>query len=424
MKKIMGLCFLLLILFALPACADGDFLIDERYVFTGMGRSYIQGYEPSVQNHVMTLCAPVASRAQGKITATLRADDESASPFRAASYTAAFPVGADGVCRVKMELTLDKSRKNGDYPATLTLSGVDAAGVAVTGDIPLLIRIRDGAPGEDLGAPELSNFDAALRVGEDGALTATVTNASKTKEMTGLTLRVADASGDIVPLGVMPMKLGDLRPGESASFRVPLSVRGNAAVSLHTLDITVGYRALNQYQEVKTSYTLPVSQDMRLETGGLQMASTIIRGDLCGLTLPLMNMGKGELRNVMVSLEMPDVTRTQSVLVGAIAPGETKQAKMSFSAGGGTTGEAHGQLTVAYEDAYGNAGSLSLPLSLTVEEPPVLAASAGAAKDAAERETPLLVYLLGGCCGALLLALILQGVLLGRKARKLEEDRL
>lgn len=424
MKRLIAI--LALLLAALPAGAEEAFVLDERYTFAGMSRSYIQGYGPTVSNHVMTLCAPIRSDAAGRITATLAADDESASPFKAPSATAMFAKGEDGVYRVKFEMALDKARQNGDYRATLTLTGADAQGRAMQGAIPLLIRVRDGLPNEDGGALELSDIAADLRVGEDGLLTATLANASKTKEMTRVTLTVTDASGDIVAPGAMPIKIADLKPGEKTAVGIPLSVRGDAAVRLHTLEFVLGYRALAQDAQAKISYTLPVAQDVRLAQGGVQMPSSIVQGDYVSLTLPLMNMGRGELRGVLATMDMPGVAREQSVLVGTIAAGETKQAKMSFQAGGQTLGAAEGTLTVAYEDAYGSAGSMTLPLSLTVEAPPARAANAaGEDADAQTREdSSLLICGLGGGCGALLLALVTQGAILRRRLRRLEEDKL
>ena len=72
-----------------------------------------------------------------------------------------------------------------------------------------------------------------------------------------------------------------------------------------------------------------MTQAIRLEHGDAQLPPAIA-GELGNLTLPLMNLGKGELSNILVKLETP-AANVQSVLVGSIAPGETKQAQLTFT---------------------------------------------------------------------------------------------
>lgn len=425
MKKLPTLCLLMLLLSVLPAAAQSDFAIDEMYIFTGMERSYLQGYIPSVQNHVMAFCAPVVSpRAEGRIIAALRMEDESVSPLKAGENTATFQKGNDGVYRVRLEVPLYRQRQNGDYPAVLSLRGADAAGRDMTAEIPFILRIRDGQANADGGEIELNDIAAELRVGEDGLLRAKIKNTSKSKEMRGISLSFSDARGDILPLGMMPVKLGALAPGGETSISIPLSVRGDAAVALHTLDFAIRYDALGARQEIHASCTLPVTQEMNLKQGGLQMPASIIQGDLLSLSLPLMNMGRGDVHNVLATLSLTNVTQGQSVLVGTIAPGDTRQANMTVLTGKQALGEVSGELLIQYEDAFGNAASFSLPVALTIEEPPVRRTAAVSEATEEKDEPPLLLYLLAGGCGALLLTLILQGVLLRRKIHRMEEEKL
>ena len=97
---------------------------------------------------------------------------------------------------------------------------------------------------------------------------------------------------------------------------------------------------------------MPVTQAIRLEQGGVQLP-VAIAGELGNMTLPLMNMGKGELQNVLVKLEMDGVLDAQSVLVGTMAAGETKQAKLTFTPRLDSVGTHSGTVTVTCEDAYG-----------------------------------------------------------------------
>ncbi|MBR4443446.1 MAG: hypothetical protein IKS52_09280, partial [Clostridia bacterium] len=172
------------------------------------------------------------------------------------------------------------------------------------------------------------------------------------------------------------------------------------------------------------TFTLPVSQEVRLEQGGVQAPPSVIQGDAAAFALPLMNLGRGELRNVVASLSLPGVVERQSVLVGAIAPGETKQAKISVTPGKDILGEVSGEISVAAEDAWGNETGFSLPISLTVEAAPEAKKEAETAADLVKEMVPGYVWPLAGACLTLLIALIVQGALLRGKIRRMEEEKL
>ena len=137
-----------------------------------------------------------------------------------------------------------------------------------------------------------------------------------------------------------------------------------------------------------------------------------------------MNMGRGELRNVLATLTLPGLCERQSVLVGTIASGESAQARLSFAADG-EAGTYTGVLRVTGEDVWGNESGFELPIELAVEPKPVKSAEDTASGGAGEEKmlSPL-VWGLGGGCALLLAALIVTSALLVRKIHRLEEDRL
>ena len=152
------------------------------------------------------------------------------------------------------------------------------------------------------------------------------------------------------------------------------------------------------------------------------MASSVIAGDSLTITLPLMNMGKADLVNVLATVSLPGVTERQSVLVGTITPGETRQAQIVVTPGKDVSGDFTGTLDVEGADQDGNPTSLSLPIALTVEERVEVTAADAVVE--AKKETPYLTYGLGGGCVLLLMVCIVQGAVLRRKIRRMEEDRL
>ena len=119
---------------------------------------------------------------------------------------------------------------------------------------------------------------------------------------------------------------------------------------------------------------------------------------------------------------MPGITERQSVLVGTIQPGETKQAQITLTAPKNALGESSGTVTVSGEDNDGNSVSFDLPVSLNVEE--AVKTDVFDNQTAAKQKTPASVIILSIVCAVLVAALIMQSILLRGKLHRLEEDRL
>lgn len=427
-KRFRLLLTTLIILLALcsHALAEDGFTLDESATIAGMNYlPWARGYEPTSDGETMTVCLPLRSdRAVGKITAALTVDDETVSPLRGEGVKLDVSPDQNGLYAVRLSARLLSGRINGDYAAAVRVTGKDADGAAVTADFPVVLRVRDGKASGAAMRPALESVSADLRVGEDGALTATLVNTDPYAEMRDILLTVSDASGEILSAGGDKLRLGSLMPNERVSVTYPLSVQPDAAVKAHTLNLTLTWTALGEAMSWTETYTLPVTQKIRLEHGALQGAASVVSGDTAAFTLPLMNMGRGDVRNVLATLTLPGLCERQSVLVGAIASGESAQARLSFAADG-EAGTYTGVFSVTGEDVWGNESGFELPVTLSVETRPVKSAEETASDDAAAgKKLSPLVWGLGGGCALLLAALIVISALLVRKIHRLEEDRL
>ncbi|MBQ8555431.1 MAG: hypothetical protein IJ438_06085 [Clostridia bacterium] len=424
-KRFALLCMTALFLIPTFALAEGAITLDEAAVFGDMPCSWQQGYEPVITGNTLNVHVPLqVSGVSGKVTAALYVDDEAASPLKTQGVSAAAYRGDSGTYNTIIKATLVRGRVNGDYPCTLIFTGQGSDGTAIRGEYRFVLHIRDGRMPEESLRPVISDVKADLRVGEDSALTFLLTNHSRHADLTSLTLRVTDASGDILPAGTDVLLLPDMAAGDVQTISIPLKVKTNAAVSLHTLKFDLSWTALDTPGTWTESFTLPVQQTLRLEQGGVQLATTLLQGEMATLTVPLMNLGRADLSNVMATLTLPGITERQSVLVGTLAPGETKQAKLTFIPGQSALGHYEGTLTITGEDAYGNTAAMTLPVETTVEEPVTITLNADGTQEEKAQTPPWLTIALGAGCGLLLLVCIIDGAVLRRKVRKLEEDRL
>ena len=414
---------LLIPIFVARAEEAPDFEIDQRRVLQGMNRSWLQGYEPKISNNVLSLVLPIlCDQAEGLIQAELLMPDEAISPFKPQSMAVKTQRAEGGLYAVRLNLELYADRKNGDYPCTVRLTGQTKSGRRLQADIPYTLRIRDGAPSTETLRMEIAELQSDFKVGEDGVLSFALKNPCQAAIFEGPVLHITDASGDIIPRDADVMYLPDLAPGESLEAQFPVTVLNKAAVSPHSLKFDLSWKVLGAAVTQTESYTLPVTQEMRLEQGGLKMASSVIAGDSVTLTLPLMNMGKADIINVMATVTLPGITDRQSVLVGTIAPGETRQAQITLTPGKHLSGDFDGSITVEGTDNDGNPASFSMPIQLTVEKR--METTAIDAQTQEEEKPPVLIYALGGGCALLLLCLIAQGVLLRKKIHRIEEERL
>lgn len=421
MKRL--ICIFLAVLLVLSASVTAfaaEFEIDRHAAIDGMSKSWYQGYEPSTSYHKMTIYLPIrAGSCVGDITVSLALDDPNV--FLLASDPKAVTVSPrDGIYPVKLVLSLKQHRRNGDYPATITVKGTDAAGKEIVETISYVIRIRDGCGSHETMAPVITDVAGSLDVGSDGCLRLTITNPTTTQSIMDGEITVTDPTGEILMSGSNRFSVPEILPGKSEVVTIPVTVTGNASISQHTLEVKLSYSCLGMSAQWKESFTVPVTQAIRLEQGGVQLPAAIA-GELGNMTLPLMNMGKGELQNVLVKLEMDGVLDAQSVLVGTMAAGETRQAKLTFTPQLDSVGTHSGAVTVTCEDAYGNTFSQTLDVTLTVDEPiPEAELEPEEEKEKLSAGTIVLIVL----CAALAAGLVAQGAILTKKLHTLEEERL
>ena len=419
-KTICILLTMLLVLSMSVTAFAAEFQIDQHSTIDGMNRSWYQGYAPSISYHKMTLCLPIrAASCVGDITVSLALNDPNV--FLLTSEPKPVTVSPkDGIYPVKLSLALERYRRNGDYPATITIKGTDETGKEIVETMPYIIRIRDGYGSHETMEPVITDVVGSLDVGREGSLSLTITNPTTTQSIMDGEITVTDSTGEILMSGSNRFLIPEILPGKSETVTIPMTVKGNATISQHTLEVKLSYSCLGKSAEWKESFTVPVTQAIRLEQGGVQLP-TAIAGELGNMTLPLMNMGKGELRNVLVKLEANGVLDAQSVLVGTMAAGETKQAKLTYTPSLDSVGTHSGTVTITCEDAYGNSFSQTLDVTLTVDEPiPEVELQQEEEKEKMKPGTVVLIIL----CVAMAVGLVAQGTILTKKIHKLEEERL
>lgn len=226
MKRIALLCMTALFLIPIFAFAEGSITLNETAVFGDMSCSWAQGYEPRISGSTLIVLAPLnVDGISGSVKVELFADDAAISPLKTQGVYTTVYRSEGGAYNTTLKANLVKGRVNGDYPCTLVFTAKDNEGKTVRGEHHFVLHIRDGRKPDETIRPVISDVDATFHVGEDSTLTAVLTNPSQYADLTGVTLRVTDASGDILPAGTDVILLPDMTAGTAQTISVPLKVK-------------------------------------------------------------------------------------------------------------------------------------------------------------------------------------------------------
>ena len=400
--------------------------LDEKRVLRGMDRSWYQGYEASITRNKWSLILPIRTEGNiASVTAELQVKNPQVTPFKNQDMTVEANEEDPGIWEVHFTLSMLSDLKNADYPCVIRVTAKSMAGKEQSLEIPYTVRVRGNEKALEKPRISVSDVQAELFVGEPGEVKLTLTNPCAATDIEDLELKISDASGQILPRDAEKMYLGSLPVGESITVTYPVTVVQKATVVPHMLKMEMAWNAADAEATYECSNTVAVHQNIRLEQGGIRMAPAVYAGDSVTMTLPLMNMGKADVVNVMATVSMPGITERQSVLVGTIQPGETRQAQLILTTSKDITGEYTGTVTVDCTDEDGNPASLELPVNLKVDPPLKKDTEKDAEEENEKKEktSPLTLALAGGC-GLLLILLLLQGIILRRKLHRLEEDKL
>ena len=401
------------------------FSIDENVIFKGMDRCWSRGYEPSVSRGKWELILPVRTGAEpAELTAELVIPEGKPTPFKAQEMTAQGRMEEKGLWEIRFVLSLLPDRKNSDYPCVIRLNGRDAEGRELSTEIPYVIQLRGAKEEIEKTRISVDEVQADLSVGETGEIKVTLSNPCAATVIRDLELKISDAAGHILPAGAEALKIGTLSVGESVTVNYPVTVTEKATVAPHVLKFEMTGTGLGKDVSITSNHTVSIRQEIRIEQGGLKMAPDVTAGDSVALTLPIMNMGKADVVNVLATVTMPGITERQSVLVGTIQPGETKQAQLLLSPARDVTGEFSGELAVECTDQDGNPASFTLPVNLRVNPPRKETEKTGDTENIKKEKKSPLVPALGGACGLLVILLIVQGAVLRGKLHRLEEEKL
>jgi len=198
--------------------------------------------------------------------------------------------------------------------------------------------------------------ESTLRVGEDGDIRGTVRNDGP---MTARNVVVVyeSQSPNVIPIE-SEVAVGTLEAGETASFRLPVEIGGEAEAVDRVADLAVRYRnddnELRRYTDAEVTYTVEQERDEFL----LEVTDrSVTAGETTRFNVTVTNNLDEPVTDVEARLfaDSPLDSAQDEGFTESLAPGESTTMTFTLSADGGATAKTYPvSLDFRYDDADGD----------------------------------------------------------------------
>jgi hypothetical protein len=202
----------------------------------------------------------------------------------------------------------------------------------------------------------VTDVESDLYVGEEGEVTATVTNEGP-NEARNVVIQFAEESQNVIPIE-RSVAVGTLGPGESAEFRLPIEIGGEAKAVDRTADIAVRYRNADlearAYEDLELLYEVQPERDQfllevddrEIETGEARSLEVTVTNNL---DEPVTDL------EARLFADDPLDSGDDEGFVDELGPGESTTLTFDLEASGSATAKTYPvSFDFRYDDANGN----------------------------------------------------------------------
>lgn len=355
------------------------FVIDNKRIYKGMGKSYSQGYTPKTDGTKAVIVLPLLAKrtlSGGKLTAALKLGESEGQPFVQKNYEKTVKKRKKSGCYlVSFNLKLKKKRYNGSYPVTISVNAEDKAGNEISQEFTVYVTITDGKSadqdGTSKGADKLPSFAPKIKIdscqfskkkilcGEKFTAKISLLNTSRTDAIKNMIVMVAPGE-NVELLGRTDNHyVEELGAGKTCVVSFDFRVNASAPGGQYNVGVTLDYadskgNAYNVEESVKVS----AEQRVRIGIDPVQVPREILLGDTVVLQTQAMNLGKGKLYNVRAALEADGLAPASSAYMGDVEAGTSLSGSLEVVAeglsGDSLYGSTQGKVIFYYEDEMGN----------------------------------------------------------------------
>ena len=461
-----------------PIVSSVRLTIDNKNVYEGMERAYKDGYVPTAENGVLTVILPLIADGAVRgntITVTPQLGDAASSPIQVKNYQKSFELAANQVNEpkdgkydlissylVRFDFPLVAGRKNGTYSLVLEIEAIGADGAAHTQIFTCYYTITDGQSadsGNNIGystgsvsggivsggivsggvveeTPEskpkiiISGYTLDISpVPAGGTFTATVTleNTSATQDVQNMLVTVSCSSNNFVLVNPSSsIYVDSLKAGECKDIDIAYTTDLETPPLRYTITLSMEYDDSDAVTMTSQGTILvEVVQTPRIELSPFQLESSVNAGETFQMAFQVMNLGRSNLYNVRVEIDVPGLNPVGTAFIGDLAAGTSGTEAVNVFAGMISTEEnaeryglTSGVVRLIYEDSTGTEYSEETPVVTTINE---LVIAAPDATEDEQEQTRASQWWISILMGAVAVGCI--AVLATRKKRKHENSR-
>jgi hypothetical protein len=396
--------------------SDTELVIDTAYIYSGMAKSYADGYMPTVKKGKAVFVLPLLGDVMGDVI-RVTPNISTSGPFLYGNYqfdlkkttqTAKDRAGnqvSRQVFLISLSLDLARNRYNGTYPVTFHVSYTDKTGNPAAQDFTLQVTITDGKKistgGGGGGGPtavkkpvlvlESSKISVStIAGGEPFTLSLQVKNVGDLEAKNVRILAAAQSQGLYRSDSLAPVFLSQVDVDGSASVSFPFASDKTVFAGRHGLTVELSYE--DKYGNIYgDSVTLQVNvvQESSIGFDEMKLPETLTSGDTFTQPVCVYNTGYAPVYNVRCTLRM-DGLIAASAFLGTLEPQQSADKAISVFvttlAGKEKYGESYGELMVSYEDMAGEEHTEFQSLRTTVQAPVVQTDEEKAKKEKEQKE--------------------------------------
>lgn len=436
--------------------ASVTFEIDNAHVYDGMDKAYRDGYMPAVKDGRATVVLPLLASAALKnntITVTPGLGEPSTSPFAYSNYQKTVTLADNAVAGggtvsgylVRFDLPLAAGRVNGVYPVTVDITAQAADGSPVQQTFTAYVTITDGKdpnaaeptpkPETPTSQPKIIVKDysvnpAPVTAGEPFTATITLENTNTKKAVQNMAVTVSsDCPNFSLQNDSNTIYIGKLGKGATTQIELKYDTDLETPAGRYNISLAMEYDNSEAATLVSAGVVpVTVAQPLRVELETPTIPEQANAGDTMPLKFQVMNMGRGPVYNVRVTLEAPGLIPAGTAFIGNMEAGTAATSDMNVFVGTKSMSEGYegedkygytsGKITLFYEDEAGQEYTAETEISTTIEAP-VIAASSDNVEEKPETASQWWISVVIG--GVVIAVLIVVLVMRARKGKQNED---
>ncbi len=398
--------------------------IDDQNLYPGMGKSYSQGYVPTVEQGQALVVLPLLcdTPLRGDWV-RVRISLGEGGPFVSKNYERTIrltenPVnGGRGKAAgylLSLALELRPGRENGSFPVTVTAVARDMAGNPVEEAFTLYVNITDGKDSSILPTPEpvapeptpepvplgpklliqscrVESLEEGAQEGSVNAgdrlrVSVVLLNSSKSETLENMSLTAQLPEGFALLSPTDSLYVESLGPGQTMDAVFDCQAPLDAPAGQYALGLGYDFAYHNGLTAQGTgTVRLNIRQPLELEFTLGGMPAEAVLSDTVQISVQAINLSRAKAYNVRAKLEGDGLAPAGTAFLGDVEGGVSAEKPLqvtitSLTGSEVPYGQTTGTITYLFEDGEGVAHEQSESFSLTIKSP-FSAEKAGQAAD-------------------------------------------